>query len=123
MIETRNFVPFRFGVAILTALTLRSLVDVVGLVARDACLQWGRVKNRVYVAVIAGNSLVGAVEQEVGVVIVIELDFRPDLIRMTSFTSDSVVTIMIIVIQMTADTFCFQLITEGVLTMAAVACQ
>jgi hypothetical protein len=123
MIETRNFVPFRFGVAILTALTLRSLVHVVGQVTRDACLQGSRIENSLYVAVVAGSSLVGAVEQEIGVVIVIELDFRPDLIRMTSFTSDSVVTIMIIVIQMTADTFCFQLITEGVLAMAAVACQ
>ena len=123
MIEAWSFVPFRFGVAVLTALTLRSLVHVVGQVARDACLQRRCIKNRVYVAVIAGNSLVGAVEQEVGVVIVIELDFRPDFIRMTSFTSDAIVTVMVIVTQMTADTFCFQLITEGVLTMAAVACQ
>jgi len=123
VVEKYIVLPRSLVVAIVAGDALFALVGIVCRVAIVAARIERYIENRLDVAVLAFNRLVGAAQGVVGVRGVVEVDLRPQDDTVAGFALVPEMTFVFVVFDMTADAGCVETVRERVVGVAIVARQ
>ena len=123
MIEPRRFFPDRLRVTVLALVTLLAIVHFIFKMARGTGGAWRCVEYWFNVTIDAGDRLMRSIQCKFGVPAVIEVCRSPFVIRMATCAIGTVMTIVVIILEVATDTSHVHFIGKRIFAVTVVASQ